>query len=356
MKYSVGYQFFDEHDQPFIESLCKMSERIEEVYFPWMDFPTCRKSLATDHGYKNWSAQSFFENDLHLLLQSGIKLNLLFNANCYGEKSISLSMKNHICSIIDHILDTIGPLDTVTTTSLYIASIIKEKYPFIKVRASVNMKIGTIQGMEYLADLFDGYYIQRDYNRNIQYLCELKKWTEKNRKSLHLLANSGCMRHCSGQIFHDNLVSHEDAILDTHNDETFQSALCWNYYQKQEHWVNLLQSTWIRPEDIHHYQSLFDSVKLATRMTSRPLTVVKAYLQENYHGNLLDLLEPNHTPLLQQMYIDNKKFPEDWFQVTSTCNENCSDCGYCQKVFQNVLTQIPPVQFFEENISGVTNR
>lgn len=89
----------------------------------------------------------------------GIKLDLLFNANCYGRYSLSQYLENLVCSVIEHISE-IG-LDVVTTTSPMIARIVKENFSDIDVRASVNMRIGTVKGMEYLADLFDSFHIQQ---------------------------------------------------------------------------------------------------------------------------------------------------------------------------------------------------
>jgi len=268
----------------------------------------------------------------------GIKLNLLFNANCYGAKSVSTYLKNHVQSVIEHIQDDAGGLDSVTTTSPFIAQTVKESFKEVKTRASVNMRIGNIKGMQYMEDLFDGFYIQRDFNRQMEYIRTVKDWTDSCGKTLHLLANSGCMRFCSGQIFHDNVVAHERDIMERQNQDGFKAAGCWNYYAKKENRVSILQNTWIRPEDLHHYEELFPSVKLATRMTSRPMAVIRAYINRKHCGNLLDLLEPNHTALLQGRHINNRKFPADWFARTSTCNGICHKCSYCGAVLDSVLT------------------
>lgn len=204
------------------------------------------------------------------------------------------------------------------------------------------MRIGSIKAMQYMEDLFDGFYIQRDFNRQLEYIREIKEWTDGRGKTLHLLANSGCMRFCSGQTFHDNVVAHEKYINEQQNQAGFKAAGCWNYYAKKENWVSLLQNTWVRPEDIHHYEDMFPLVKLATRMTSRPMAVIKAYIAREYRGNLLDLLEPNHTPVLSKYYLDNKKFPENWFEKTSSCSGECHQCSYCHDVFNKVLTEAPP--------------
>ena len=53
------------------------------------------------------------------------------------------------------------------------------------------MEIGSIEGMEYLAEYFDSYYIKRELNRDFSKIIPLKEWCDKNNKKLFLLANSG---------------------------------------------------------------------------------------------------------------------------------------------------------------------
>ncbi|MFA4944079.1 MAG: hypothetical protein WC789_05190 [Lentisphaeria bacterium] len=353
MKFSVGYQFFDETGQPFSHSLCRLAEHVEEVYFPWLDSETCRASLINQGGKINWDGQAFLENDLGMLRQAGIKLNLLFNANCHGGKAVSQYLGNYVRSVIEHIREVAGGLECVTTASPFIAKVVKTQFPDIKTRASVNMRIGDVKGMQYLGDRFDGYYLQRDFNRNLDSIRKIKSWTDRQGKTLHLLANSGCLRFCSGQTFHDNAVAHEKEIQETKNLDDFNPFVCWNYYGKPENWVSLLQNTWIRPEDVHHYEGLFPAMKLATRMSARPLSILQAYIAGKYRGNLLDLLEPNHSKSLGQHYISNAKFPADWFEKTTGCTGECQSCGYCKEVLAKVLLKADEIVVEESSGSIV---
>lgn len=159
MKYSVGYQLFDENENSFAQSLVEMAQHIDEVYFPWVDAKTCRSSLIDKKGLIYWDGQKLLEQDLKLLSENGIKLNLLLNANCYGEDATSTYFRNYIYSLVDHIANIAGRVDCVTTTSPFAAKIIKQYFPQVKTRASVNMRIGTLEGIQYLAEYFDGFYI-----------------------------------------------------------------------------------------------------------------------------------------------------------------------------------------------------
>lgn len=338
MKYSVGYQFFCETGESFAKELIPYKEHIKEVYFAYPDMPSGRSVINEDHGEKFFEAQELLEQDLKLLAQNGIKLNLLLNAACFGEDAISVKLQNYVCSLIEHIED-IAELPSVTTTSPFLAKVIKQYFPKVEVRASVNMRIGTKKGMNYLCEYFDGFYLQREYNRDFNKIKEIKEFLDKKGKKLYLLANSGCMSFCSAQSFHDNALSHEREMAERINKKGFNIAHCFTYYSNPQNTWEILTNTFIRPEEIKFYEEYFDVVKLATRSASRPLYVVKSYINNECFGNLLDLLEPNHTKLLgENKYLSNKKMPKEWWQKVTSCNKDCYNCMYCKQAFSEILS------------------
>ncbi|MCK9266937.1 hypothetical protein M0P98_08750 [bacterium] len=340
IKFAIGYQLQEEKDEPpFLDIIDKFEAQISEVYFPWANMASGRAPLLTRRGYVFWDGQKKLEDDLKYIKSKQIKLNLLLNSNCYGQYAVSEYLQNQVISVLEHLQNLLNGVEIVTTTSLTIAHIIKNVFPSIDIRASVNMRIGTITGMKYVSDFFDSFYLQREYNRNLGYVEMVKKWADDNHKGLYLLVNSGCLNFCSAQTYHDNMVAHEKEILETINIKDWSPTLCWNYYQNPNNWRTLLQGSWIRPEDLAHYNRLIPSVKLATRMHSNPMQVVEAYIRKSFNGNLLELFEPGFSSIISPHIIDNKKFPEDWFATTSTCKQNCHECNYCTQVLKQVLTQ-----------------
>ena len=337
MKFAVGFQLYDLGEEPFSEIVRTYQDRISEVFFAWQDTPSGRSGIATRHGYTDWTAQSRTEEELRAIRDMGIKLDILFNGNCYGEYALSEKLANNVISILRHLEETVGGVEIVTTASPAIAHTVKKHFPDMEVRASVNMKIGTVKGMGYLSGLFDSFHVQRDYNRDLDHLRMLKQWADGAGKKLVMLANSGCFIHCSGQIFHDNLVAHEAQICEVANLKDFTPYVCWNALKNRENWPMLLQNTWVRPEDLHHYEDLFDTVKLATRMHARPGMVIDAYCRGKFYGNTLDLCEPGFGRAIAPYIINNMAFPEDWFEKTTGCDKQCHQCGYCKSVLEKVL-------------------
>ncbi len=291
MKFMVGLNFTNDD---FTSCIIENKEHIYEAYFSWGDFANGRSNQISLEGYTPWELMQKQTSVLGKLSDSGIALNLLFNANCYGADSQSRAFFDKVGTTVDYIKENFG-LNSVTTTSPLIAKFLKNNFEDIEVRASVNMEIGTVQGMDYISDYFDSYYMKREHNRDINMIKELHSWCQKNGKKLFMLANSGCLNHCSVHNFHDNLVAHESEIAKMDNAYNF-CGMCKEYLKKQEHHKSLIEDTnFVRPEDIYNYEEYFEAVKLATRVHKRPRMVLESYVRAKYSGNILELLEPAHS-------------------------------------------------------------
>lgn len=331
MKYSVGYYEEDEFEQPFARSIAHYRRALAEVYFPWLGLRTCRAELTHEN------RKTHLIEGLCAARDAGASLCLLINANCYGSESLSIHFSEQIVAAITELgVKQLLP-NSVTTTSLFAAHVVKKSFPDIEVRASVNMRLGTWWQMEKLFNLFDGFYLRREFNYRLKYIEELKAKLQSADKRLYLLANSGCMSFCPGQVFHDNLVAHEEEIKNKDNTLDMEPYVCWKHYRRQENHPALLKNTWIRPEDTGRYEGIVDSMKLATRNHARPVQVITAYMAGHYDGNPLDLTEPSHSSLLFPNTIDNTRFPADWFEMKERCNHDCDACGYCDRVWKTVL-------------------
>lgn len=336
MKFSVGYQM--RNDLSFIQDIIAEKTHIDEVYFSWSDFPNGRNMQTQQSEFSRWEAHKKQESDLDLLFEAGIKFNLLFNANCYGADSLSRAFYNKIGDSVDYLMSRYE-LTSVTTTSPVIAKFIKNNFETLKVRASVNMKIGTTESMDYLANYFDGYYMQREYNRNFDKIAELKAWCENRGKKLYILANSGCLNNCSAHTFHDNLVAHENEISQRDNAFLFE-GICSEYLKEHEKRIALVRDTnFIRPEDVALYEPYFLSMKLATRVSPNPSLILRSYIDQKYSGNILELLEPNHSGRIYPYVLDNKKLGNSYL----SCDKNCRECNKCREVFEKAFVKLEEV-------------
>lgn len=291
MQFTVGLQL---RDESFLSCILENRTHIQEVYFSWGDFPNGRSNQLMGAQLTPWELQQKQIDALQRISDAGIGLNLLFNANCYGADSQSRAFFEKIGQTADYIQSRFG-LASVTTTSPLIAKFMRNNFEGVEVRASVNMEIGTVEGMDYLAQYFDGYYMKRELNRNLAQVEKLHNWCKENGKKLHMLANSGCLNHCSAHNFHDNLVAHEAQIAKMDNAYQF-GGICHEYLKDPAHHKALIENTnFIRPEDIPKYEPYFETVKLATRISKNPGQILQSYIRGKYSGDILRLLEPAHS-------------------------------------------------------------
>jgi len=337
MKYIVGYPIQD--NKPFLQTVIQNKSKISEVYFSWGDMPNGRSALSVGDTATPFEAQQRQMNDLKQLSREGIGLNLLFNANCYGKDSQSRAFFNKVGNTIDHIRRELG-LSVITTSSPLIAKFVKANFEGIDVRASVNMGIGSIEGISYVSHLFDSFYVKRELNRSLPMLRLLRTWCDENEKQMYLLANSGCLNNCSAHTFHDNLVAHEAEISAMDNGYQFR-GICWDYLSDPCHHDTWLQRTsFIRPEDIGLYEGLVPALKLATRVNASPCRVLNAYTEERYRGSVMELLEPNHSGALYPQYIENANIRKEFAGHVLSCDKHCESCHYCAEVMREACVRL----------------
>lgn len=335
MKYAIGYQLPDD-DFSTPALVRDYREHVSEVYFALPGHPSGRTPLGLESGIATADARRIMHRELGELAEMGVGLVLLLNASCYGDGAVAADLVRSVEASVEDLLARHG-LRSVTTASPVVARAVKAMKTGVRVHASVNMRVGTVRAMECLAGDFDGYYLQREHNRNLEHIDRLKTWCGAHGKDLLFLANSGCLRDCPWQTFHDNLVAHEAGVRRRANVPSRYPSPCWEFLHDRRRWPVLLQNTWVRPEDVHRYQRWFGTMKLATRMHAAPRRVLDAYARGRYRGSLLDLMEPGYGPLLHPYIVDNSRFPDDFFDVTSACTRDCSRCTYCADVLERVL-------------------
>ena len=321
MKYQVGYQ----DNRQFIDYLLRHIQDVSEVYFPWGNFTTGRGVILSDNTRNNLAA------DLRSFSAAGVKLCLLLNGNCYGHRALSRNFFQQLGDTVDYLKEEYS-VSGVTTASPLIARFLRRNFPDLEIRASVNMEIGTPEGIEYVEDYFDSFYLKREYNYDLEKIVQMRDFCRKRGKKLYILANSGCLNFCSARTFHDNLVAHQHELPEAGDRLPFH-GVCTRYLKYGWNRENLLAKTnFIRPEDVHLYEDLCDGMKLATRTNFNPLAIVHGYFNGKFRGNLLDLTEPAHSALFPGQIIASKLIPDDYTEFRLKCNKICENCTYCKEV------------------------
>lgn len=338
LQFSVGYPCAA--PQSFFNTIAPYLDRIGELYFAYDGFATGRAVFENDPRYDG----AKLERELKLFTEQGVRLNLLLNGNCYGGDAISQSLAARVADTVGHLYERFG-LHTVTTASPFVAETIKKRYPDIDVRASVNMWIDGVDGMAQCADIFDSFYVKRDYNYCVDEIRAQHAWCHQNGKRLYLLANSGCLPNCAYHTFHDNLIAHSAQVASTAKVADFEAYGCRRIFKKPENRYRLLAGNLVRPEDVHRYEGLVDGVKLATRIHPFPAVVIGAYRRERWDGDVSALTEPGFGDLLAPFILNNRGIPMDYWEKRTTCARTaakgdptaCRSCGYCESVYRQIL-------------------
>ena len=321
-------------NEPFVEACTPWVARIREVFFAWPGVLSCRPAPEFTPEVR----ERMFA-DLMWCRENGILLDTLFNCNCYGDNAISPELADFVEATLRDMNGRGLFPDIVTTTSPFIATVLRQRLPQVKIRWSVNIRVHGTVGFECVDELFDSFYASRERHRDIAYMKELSEWARSRGKVLGMQANSGCLRQCPFQQFHDNLHGH-NRIRQSGVGAKFDFSVfrCRTNYARRN-WEDFIRATWIRPEDVPAFEPYVDVVKIATRRHRFPVKVLNAYASYSYDGNLLDLMDPVHSDLFAPRVIDNKSFPEDFASTVAACaNANdCRHCGRCAAVLERVM-------------------
>lgn len=327
-KLAVGW--FD--NAPFIESCSPYRTRIKEVFFAWPGVLSCRP--APDYTPELKARQL---EDLKWARSNGIELDTLFNCNCYGESAISHELADMVVRVLKE-MDSFGVFpDIVTTTSPFVATILRKNFKDVKIRWSVNLRVHGTVGLESVIELFDSFYVSREHHRSLDYLKEIDAWARIHGKSVGMQLNSGCLRQCPFQQFHDNLHGH-NRISQSKVGENFDFSVfrCKTNYDRGNY-EDFLRATWIAPQDVWLYEKYVDVMKIATRRHPDPREIIKAYATGNYSGDLARLMDPAHKfpgTIDSELLSSN----ELWNEVRSCKNaNNCLHCGKCSELLKEVF-------------------
>lgn len=326
-KLAVGW--FD--NKSFAEICAPYVSRIKEVFFAW---PGVLASRPMDDWTPARRAQ--IVSDLAWARQNGIELDTIFNASCYGDIAISETLADHVTAMLRE-MDAVGLLPNhLTTTSPFIATVVRQRFPSIKLRFSINMDIASSIALKYVDELFDSFYAGRNAHRRLDYVARMGAWAREHGKMMGLQANSGCLRNCPFHQFHNNLHGHNRMGQSAAGAKFgFSVFRCRTNYERGNY-EDFMRAIWIRPEDLPRYEPHVGVVKLATRRHPHPEKIIKAYATCSYAGDLAEIMDPCFE---FPMVIDNQALGASplWPQVRDCANaDDCTNCGTCTALLHEV--------------------
>ena len=268
--------------------------------------------------------------------QVGIKFNYTFNTTCLGNFELTEQGQEEIAEFFC-LLEQLG-IDSITVSIPALMELIHNLGYKFEVKASTLCNIINANKAKAIKQMgCSRIVVDESINRDFR---QLKNIVGILSDEVELIVNVICNKNCIYRMFHQNQVSHDyDPSIKSH---TYYSHRCM---MKRIGLIeNLFLMNWIRPEDIHYYESIgISHFKLQGRqavLTGNPVKAVKSYMSRNYNGNLLELLDLFSPTNSFMSYIDNKKignFIERFYENPDFCQNNCIACGYCKSIALKVL-------------------
>jgi len=265
------------------------------------------------------SREEFFDS-MDSVHSHGIQANLAINTTCGGREWYS---KTSIASLFKFIQEAQERhnLKALTVANPIIMSEIHAAFPEIEISASVLGDIDSVERAEVFREA-GASVITPDVNinRDLELLGDIKSATGAK---LKLMLNEGCLYRCPFRKFHFNYISHQSKELGPVEGDTL-FANCSRLTMKN---LSLIfKSCWIRPEDMRKYGEVTSFFKIVgrTRPNSFVTRAVRAYMSEEWDGDLLDILSSslNKLGLEHGASIRNKELNRyDFFNKATSADD-----------------------------------
>jgi collagenase-like PrtC family protease len=324
VRFSIGYN----HDRGIIDLLDKHSAAIEALYFP---FPM----TAIGSGRYIPQERDYAEK-IKLIIRKccslGITSQLLLNASCIDDKSMGRGGVSKMMSFME-LLHAVGLKNVIVTHPLYILEI-RRNIPGLTIESSVNCYVKTMEHALYLRDLgVDIITIDRDINRDLELIGRIK---EKAGLPIRIMLNEGCLRNCPFRVAHYNFLSHMPFMK--RGDRCVTESLDkMGLYILSRYPEKVFSIPFIPPHCLKEYIDVVDFFKLSTRVfsTERIEKCLLAYRNQNYNGNLLDLLDSSCLSYFD--FIDYRSVRGKFWRSMRNCKMACESCSYCKRLLKKTV-------------------
>lgn len=326
--------------------------------------------------------------------EKGWEFDFTVNSGCTSNKEFTKDGHKEIVEYLEWV-HNLG-VDSITVTLPSLISITKRYFPKLKVKISTFQRITSVQMAKRFEDMgADAIMICEHSNRDFELLSMLRRAVKCK---LALIANVGCVYFCANTHSHIVSTSHSGTTGECSSIFTATPCVADCLQTRLKDISEFVKIRYIRPEDVSVYEDLgIDLLKIVDRHTKTDVLAnrVRAYHERSYDGNLLYLTGQKAEQKTDDMnmeevkkiisrskeaeqktfeffnylnisisdliYIDNKKFPEDFlegFKSRDCTRTSCDLCGYCAKITNSVVTVKDPAKMKElvENLKVLKSR
>ena len=347
MKFLSVPSMFSESYLHELNDMNKKSKNVK-IYETYGSIPNfLLGSIRPSNTIKNID-ETFLLNYIKKSNEFGIGFNYIMNSTVLGNFEFDSSLKDELLIFIEKLSN--AGLSKITVSVPYLIKFIHKHFPNLHIVASICMNINSVQELNAVEKMgAKSVVLPKDMNREFSLLKKMIK--NKGNLDLKLLCTTPCVSKCPDLIYHMNISSCQDNIISSNKQNlTIPEAALNCQIKRLSSPVEFIKSPWIRPEDLKIYQDLgINYFKLDGRDKPEKylLEVIKAYINENFDGNLLFLIQgsyPKNKSELNNLitknsfkigvYLDNKKLDKFLINLINgkyDCSNGCYKCNYCEE-------------------------
>jgi collagenase-like PrtC family protease len=265
----------------------------------------------------------------------GLRVDLVMNSTCEGIDWYSPDVIKRKVEYIGEMHERYGIEAVTISNPIYIREV-RNQLSDIEINASVLADIDCVHRASIFAkEGANTIIVDVNIQRDMRLLRQIKKVTGSE---LKLMVNEGCLYKCPYRKFHMNYISHRSQEIAFEGYEF--SGSCGQVTINDS--SQIFKSCWIRPEDVAKYRKVTHFFKIVGRdmLKSKVLRTTRAYLEQSFEGNLLDLLCSNigYYNVRYSAYVDNKSLDrEGFFEKVISCSRNCVECSYCKNLTDKLV-------------------
>ncbi|MBN1936024.1 MAG: hypothetical protein JW934_15250 [Anaerolineae bacterium] len=209
-----------------------------------------------------------------------------------------------------------------TVTNLTLARLIREALPDFTITASVLMGIVRPAQVVMIQDYVDAITVDNSLVRDLDGLQRLR---DAFKGEIRIIVNEACIPGCPYRVQHFYEMGYGNS---------FPRSLCEQMLARHP-WLRLT-GAWVLPHHLSYYDGLYDSLKLAGRVTlrdpSRYVTVLKAYIGR-------ERILPCDIGGGPASVLDAMDMPDDLFEYILHCDKHCHACSICQDYYRKAHVQ-----------------
>lgn len=208
-------------------------------------------------------------------------------------------------------------ISSVTIADIRLAALIHREFPDFEITASTLLNITKPEQLTYLIGIIDVIVPSTTIARDVKSLSKLRK---NFSGKIKLIVNEGCLLNCPYRIQH---------FFEMNDDRPYTASLCSDILEK-EPWLRLT-GAWIPPQFLYLFEGLYDSIKLAGRVTlqdpKKYIKVLKAYITRTE-------IPINEIGVGPAGPLTNIPISEDFYRRTIYCKKHCFECSFCRDYYE----------------------